>query len=1177
MATGDITRVLLPPKRQYSATRLQQGRALVDSDFNEDAALDDQSQRQALANIVGTSGSPDDGFKVALKPGDARPHLALTVPAGQANVVDYQVLPGSFYLGGMRFELEQPESVLFQRDFLQARPDQLPAAVVSFGTQLTYLRAWEQTVTAVEDRELLERGMGGADSSVRLRRMRRVEVATVQAASCDAAFAEVVTRLTLPLFGVFGATFDFATGELKSNARLRIEFLEESTGECPACDPSPDGQYLGDENSAIRIMLTTPVTYVWAFGNAAPLHRGRIVFDDRTADGTRIELLTVPKDASQMPRRGTVVELMPWSALLENDEKLAGGVFGLGRIDADTAVGVISRATTDFNAADGSFRIRPLFEPDLQTLKNQRWDSRHPDVARGVLNPGENERFVYVRLWHVAESDADAQIVINSGRPLGRTGLIPRFDSVGRSGDYWVIAARTAARGELVPREFLSPNGVAPHGPREFLAPLALVTWANVGFGQLAVTVNDCRPRVRRLGSDCCTIAVTPGDSIQRAIDQLPPGGGQVCLAPGEYREELVIRDRKNVIIQGCGGKSRIVAPETPAAEHLIEIRASDEEPSRIELRDVALEPHGQTGVFVTGRGVTLRRLTIQSLTASNRLPSAVVVSQAQRFRLLESRITLNTSGLTSASPHAAVYAQIEHDGIIEKNHIETTGSAPLLAWGGLQLGGPAERVEVRRNTIVGGLGHGITLGSVRFRATTGSERPLEGAGRGQINASNQVTGSIGTIQITIEGTPTTFFPRIENSLVDVSLIDNRVEGMANNGISSLAVEVVHQQTAIDPPLCHQETRFVLGSASLIDNRVLGNVATPAPIASLGPAHVLGGIVLSEASTVTVRGNQVVGNGAATTHPVAGFYLNRGQDVVLEKNEIRANGQLLTTPIPAQGAAPVRGGIVLYPTSARAEPGEIVAEPKHAISRVFVRNNRVVQPEGPALLMIVRGSTAVTGNYLSSEGNNATMAIPGPAVTIISLGRPWEAVELPAGEPSDMTWFQPFGSFAFLNGRALDFPTGGGSVLFSHNQVNSIWSHPLPGEAFDDVAVAIISLDDVIAKGNQLAASLHTSRKLRAHFLVASTTLNVAHNRVAEGVLDADLSFADVSAMIGSTTDNQFTHCFAGYLCHPLTFINTQGNLVWLTPTTPVGCLDTVNSTGILTTLNELCGELFSG
>ena len=41
---------------------------------------------------------------------------------------------------------------------------------------LVYLRAWEQNVTATEDSELLERALGGPDTSVYRRRMRRLEV-----------------------------------------------------------------------------------------------------------------------------------------------------------------------------------------------------------------------------------------------------------------------------------------------------------------------------------------------------------------------------------------------------------------------------------------------------------------------------------------------------------------------------------------------------------------------------------------------------------------------------------------------------------------------------------------------------------------------------------------------------------------------------------------------------------------------------------------------------------------------------------------------------------------------------------------------------------------------------------------------------------------------------------------
>src|SRR5687767_12837601 len=78
MSTIDISRFLHQPRKHYSGGRMQQGRVILDSDFNEEAQLDDEDQRHALKDLIGCQGSPDRGFTVGdasdptdrLRPGD---------------------------------------------------------------------------------------------------------------------------------------------------------------------------------------------------------------------------------------------------------------------------------------------------------------------------------------------------------------------------------------------------------------------------------------------------------------------------------------------------------------------------------------------------------------------------------------------------------------------------------------------------------------------------------------------------------------------------------------------------------------------------------------------------------------------------------------------------------------------------------------------------------------------------------------------------------------------------------------------------------------------------------------------------------------------------------------------------------------------------------------------------
>src|SRR6187397_2010156 len=64
MSSKDVSRSLFQPRKHYAGTRLQQGRPLLDSDYNEGAALDADDWRHAVLDAVGPRGTPDEGFSL---------------------------------------------------------------------------------------------------------------------------------------------------------------------------------------------------------------------------------------------------------------------------------------------------------------------------------------------------------------------------------------------------------------------------------------------------------------------------------------------------------------------------------------------------------------------------------------------------------------------------------------------------------------------------------------------------------------------------------------------------------------------------------------------------------------------------------------------------------------------------------------------------------------------------------------------------------------------------------------------------------------------------------------------------------------------------------------------------------------------------------------------------------
>src|SRR5262249_505378 len=140
---------------------------------------------------------------------------------------------------------------------------------------LYYLHVWEQWVSAVEDQELREAMLRGPDTSLRVRRMQRVQVRdnfeTTPSSPLEA-FDAVIAALP----GDGNATCKDETSERLSAARLQLTFRgSRSADPCSPCLPGVS-RFLGTENAALRIMLTQSNRFVWALDDASPLFPVRV-------------------------------------------------------------------------------------------------------------------------------------------------------------------------------------------------------------------------------------------------------------------------------------------------------------------------------------------------------------------------------------------------------------------------------------------------------------------------------------------------------------------------------------------------------------------------------------------------------------------------------------------------------------------------------------------------------------------------------------------------------------------------------------------------------------------------------------------------------------------------------------------------------------------------------------
>jgi hypothetical protein len=300
-----------------------------------------------------------------------------------------------------------------------------------------------------------------------------------------------------------------------------------------------------------------------------------------------------------------------------------------------------------------------------------------------------------------------------------------------------------------------------------------------------------------------------------------------------------------------------------------------------------------------------------------------------------------------------------------------------------------------------------------------------------------------------------------------------------------------------------------------------------------------------------------------------------GEHVSVVANRIRGNGAVKPTEppvddLPGQGGTfgpRFQGGIVI----AAPEPcSQSDAVNENGPRNVYLRRNVVDQPDARAALVLSRGACRITGNHFHSHG--LAGRVLGPTVLVFSAGKPWEAVDLPLGEPNPDRWLQPAGSTEYLNGRAQEQPEGdGGALSFSGNQVTTNGTSTPPAGGF---GAWLLSFDNVFMGGNQFAAR-SSERSSLSHVMAIGVTSDVSMNRVAETLEATQISLVAMGAMLTACAGNHLTHCPAAFGCgnheNPDYFV-IEDNLVWFRP--PDGrCEQAARS--VIAILRRFCASLF--
>jgi hypothetical protein len=245
---ADLSRTTYRASNHYSSVRLQQGRVLLDAEWNEHADIGLHVHRTTTRDVIGACGAP-------MHPPDT--FLNFKVALAQ-NGRDLRIAPGRIYVDGILCENDEPNGTLFtqQADFPGAA---LPTAS---GPYAIYLDVWERHVTPVDQHgddfpRLLESALNGPDTATRTRVVWQVKLASIRTRSCEA-----FTKPAAP------------TGRLRA---------QETASTVPANDclvPSGGG-YRRLENQLYRVEIhgteAATTSFKWSRDNGSVVSKTKVI------------------------------------------------------------------------------------------------------------------------------------------------------------------------------------------------------------------------------------------------------------------------------------------------------------------------------------------------------------------------------------------------------------------------------------------------------------------------------------------------------------------------------------------------------------------------------------------------------------------------------------------------------------------------------------------------------------------------------------------------------------------------------------------------------------------------------------------------------------------------------------------------------------------------------------
>lgn len=1073
---GDFSRWSFDAADNFSGVLHQQGRVSLDWDHNTAVQIAGLWEK--------TMGRDAVGADLAAVPATASSSFKVVQAHGDGTGVDITLQPGRVWADGVHLYLAGSAPLALRATYL-GPPIQTPqasAASIAAGIRdAVILEVWEEAFSSFQDpAHLLEPALGGPDTTERIKVASILRLLRLEA-------GDDCGNLAGKLTDNFGAK-----GKLTVTPAPSVVIA----GDCPV---EAGGGYTGFEHYLYRIEIAEPkagqARFKWSQFNGGLVGRG-----DFDSVASTVDITANDQAINHCGLTEFYLEALRFNPNLNHWEI--------------------------FFAADATLTADSLLS---LTLDWGIW----PTVGTPT----------FFRLWHEVKLITDFPTGLVTPNEL-KDGILLAFEAptAGNAnytpGDYWTFPVRAAG----VPFDpTLWPTNAPPEGVHYHRVPLAILNWDGVPTVTITAAdgkISDCRHIFQPLArlNTCCSYRVGDGmtsfgdfDSIQQAINQLPPEGGEICVLPGTFTENITISGKQNVTIHGCGSRSKIIsaAPSGGGTADPV-ITISDSQSIRVDSLVLVADDTG-VGILITGNDPVCSDIALTGLEIQAATRSAIQVDEGQFITIRHCRIMMKDV----AGPWPGIFV-IGEDVLIEENLItvQPGQQAVTAGRGGLQLGGTSERVRVINNLIQQGIGNGITLGSLE----------VEGGGEGDGGDIPWVEDpddpcnpcAPGTVYIPVptEGEEGPRY-RSAGALHQILIEENRIFDMGLNGIGVVGF---FNLDAADEFITVERLTIIGNDIRRCLQRPLAVIPVEM-IDSMG----YGGISLADVEYLVVRDNVIEDNGPDHLEPICGIFVLHGEGLEISRNRILNNGK--KTSQPAHMAKDGRrGGINVVFGVAKTIPVTIdtTQYPRQdGVPAIKVHDNIVSQPLGQALALTALGPVSVVGNQFTSRGMILKFSPISPSflastVVIWNLGLSDEWVWLfPSFIGIATNAVNSAGVGPFTTSDAVVIPRKGldderlgrylanGNVLFSDNQC--VLDLLETGVSWSLSSIFIGTLDDIGFHNNQCDCSLRDDFVL-VQAILFGISVRVSDNRFKEGVMNALYSLMSLGLM-NATTNNQSTHC----------------------------------------------------